>query len=533
MKPKKLFLYIALTTLLALVGASGVTAHEEGVKAEKVGQTQFAISCGDAAQKEFNYAVAVLHSFWYKEAEKTFTAFAEKYPDCALGYWGVAMSLYYPLWEPPKPEALKKGWAAIEKAKALSPKTERERDYIAALEVFYKDADKVDHRTRALAYQKAMEQVYRRYPQDREAAVFYSLTLLGTALPTDKTYANQLKAAKILEKVFAEQPEHPGAAHYLIHSYDYPPLASLGLLAARRYARIAPSVPHALHMPSHIFTRLGLWQEAIASDRNSAAAAQKVGSVFEQLHAMDYMMYAYLQGAQDREARRVLEERNSLAQRPPENLAAAYALVATPARYTLERGRWTEASTLEPVASNYPSTEAVTYFARALGAARSGDITGARKNIEKLQSLRNTLIEAKQRYWADQVEIQRQEALAWLAKAEGENDEALKLMRAAADLEDSTEKHPVTPGAIVPARELLGELLLELKQPRQALTEFETSLKVSPNRFHGLYGAARAAELSGNSEKASAYYTQLVKLCERADSPRPELQKAKRFLATK
>jgi tetratricopeptide (TPR) repeat protein len=455
------------------------------------------------------------------------------------------MSLYHPVWAPPTPAELNKGAAAVEKAKSIGGKTERERDYIAAIEAFYKDSDKLDHRTRALAFEKSMEQAYLRYPEDREAAIFYALSLLGTALPTDKNYANQKKAAEILNKVLLEEPEHPGVAHYIIHSFDYPQLAYLALPAARSYVKIAPSSPHALHMPSHIFIRLGLWQESIQSNLASASAAKNWvakahpgAASFDQLHAMDYLAYAYLQGAEDQEAKRIVDKTSAITKVDMENFAAAYAFAAIPARYALERRSWFEAAVLKvhPIAfpwNRFAYAEAITYFSRAIGAARSGDIFAARKDIEKLASLQNALVEAKNDYWAEQVEIQHQTAAAWLAHAVGKHEEALKLMRSAADLEDSTEKHPVTPGPIASARELLGEMLLELNQLEQALKEFEASQRVEPNRFWSLYGAARAAELVGDLDKARTYYAKLISLCELADTERPELKQAKMFLTKK
>jgi hypothetical protein len=519
-------LLFAIVVILFCVSVA--LAHEQ---AEKLGQIHFPVSCSKEAQTQFDRAVALLHSFWYAEAVKGFTAVTVADPTCAMGYWGIAMSVWYPLWQPPSEAMLKKGGDAVEQAKAVGGKTEREQQYIAAIEMFYKDADTLDHRTRAVAYENAMEQLHRRYPEDREAAVFYALVLNATASPNDKTYAKQLKATEILEKVFEEQPEHPGVAHYLIHSYDYPPLASRGLTAARRYAKIAPSAPHALHMPSHIFTRSGLWQESVESNRDSAAAAKEYNSAFEQLHAMDYLTYAHLQMAQDLAAKQVVDERNALAQGDLENFAAAYAFAAIPARYTLERRRWSEAAQLEPRPSNVKYTEAITYFARAIGAARSGDVASARDNVDKLQALQTGLVEAKQGYWAEQVEVQRRVAAAWVAHANGKRAEPLDLMQAAADLEDSTEKHPVTPGPISPAREQLGELLLELNEPAQALQAFEVSMQREPNRFNGIYGAARAAELARDGDNARKYYASLMALCEQPDSERPELQRAKAFLA--
>lgn len=534
---------LRLAVLTILLYAPVASAQGTSGESEKLGKVHFPTSCSPAAGSQFERAVATLHSFWYEEALKTFTAVTETDPSCAMGFWGVAMSIYYPLWYPPNEPTLKKGWAAVEKARAVvGGSTPRERDYIAAIEAFYKDADQLDHRPRSLAYEKAMERLYVRYPDDREAAVFYALALLATATPTDKTYANQLKAAAMLERVFAEQPKHPGVAHYIIHSYDYPPLAGRALPAARAYAKIAPVVPHALHMPAHIFTRLGFWQESIESNRASATAGtdyfRQVGreGVWDQtLHAMDYLVYALLQGAQDREAKRIVDELSTIRKAEPESLPAAYAIAAIPARFALERRRWSEAASFTgyPVTfpwNRYPWGEAITSFARALGTARTGDITGARREVEKLQSLRDTLVQAKNTYWADQVEVQRRAAVAALARAQGQNQDAVNLLRSAADLEGSMDKHPVTPAPIVPARELLGELFLELNQPDQALREFEGSLAAEPNRFRSLFGAARAAELSGDTGKAKTFYMTLLALCDRADTQRPELQQARAFL---
>src|SRR5262249_47988500 len=505
-------------------------------------RVHFPVSCVPAVQDDFKRAVALLHSFWYEEAEKSFAAITAKDPGCAMGYWGIAMSVYYPLWQPPSPAMLQKGAAALEKTRGLAV-TPREKDYITAIETYYREADKVDHRTRALAYEKAMAQLFARYPDDREAAVFHALALNATAAQTDKTYANQLKAGAILEKVYAEQPNHPGVAHYIIHSYDYPPLATRGLVAARGYAKIAPSVPHAQHMPSHIFTRLGLWQESIDSNLASANAGKayyaQLGkdTVWDQtLHALDYVVYAYLQTGQDRQARAALEDLSANQKSEPESFIAAYAYAAIPARVALEQHRWTEAATLGPASKSFPWdrfawAEAITAFGRAVGAARSGDAVKARAEAQKLDGYRTALIAAKQSFWAEQVDVQQRAASAWAARAEGKNEEAVKLMRAAADLEDSTEKHPVTPAPVVPARELLGEMLLELNQPALALVEFEASAAREPNRFNGLYGAARAAELSGNTATARTLYTQLVAQCAQADSDRPELKQAKAALA--
>ena len=512
---------------------------------EKLGQVNFPISCSQAAQRQFNRAAALLHSFWYDEAEKAFTEVTKFEPGCAMGYWGIAMSNYHPLWAPPNPAELRRGQAAVEKAEATGAKSARERDYISAIEVFYQDADKLAHGARAGAYEKAMEQVYRRYPQDREAAIFYALSLLGTALPADKSFAHQKQAAAILNRVLPAAPQHPGIAHYIIHSFDYPQLARLALPAARSYAKLAASSPHALHMPTHIFTRLGLWQESIQANLASAATAKQHvakthpgAAAFEQLHAMDYLTYAYLQVAQDQKAKDVFDELSQINKLDLENFVAAYAFAAIPARYTLERRRWAEAArlSLHPSAfpwRQFPYAEAIICFARAVGAARSGELAAARQEVEKLAAFRQALARAKEVYWADQVEIQRRAAAAWIALAEANREKAFALMRAAAELEDATEKHPVTPGAILPAREMLGELLLETGRPARALREFEASLRQAPNRFNGLSGAAQAAAAAGERKKAKTYYRRLVALCDKADGARPELRKAKAFLAGK
>lgn len=530
--------------------ARAQAAHQhQHEHSEKLGRVNFPISCSPQAQKQFNRAVAWLHSFEYEEAEKVFTEVTVTDPRCGMGYWGIAISNYHPIWAPPNAAELQKGSAAIEKAKSVGARTGRERDYIAAIELFYKDSDKLDHRTRTLAYSEAMEQLYRRYPSDREAGVFYALTLIAKGMmASDKSYANEKKAAQILNRVLAREPQHPGVTHYLIHSYDYPALAHLALPAARSYARIAPASAHAQHMPSHIFTRLGLWQEAIRSNLDAKAAAKAYavrnrmpGVWDEQLHAMDYLAYAYLQGAQDKQAWGVLDELNKIRKVDPPNFKVAYAFTAIPARYALERRQWNEAAKL-PLPPGTMETfpwqrfrwaEAHIRFARAVGLARTGDTVSARQEVERLADIQQALVEVKGDYdWATQVEIKRQVASAWLAYAEGEHEESLRLMRAAAELDDRTEKHPVTPGALLPAREQLGELLLELKQPMAALQEFETSLRIAPNRFNGLYGAARAAKLAADRKRAKAYYEKLTVLCRQADSVRAEIEEAKKFLAS-
>jgi tetratricopeptide (TPR) repeat protein len=508
----------------------------------QLGQVDFRVSCTPVAQLQFNRAVATLHSFWYEEAEKAFAAVAATDPNCAMAYWGVAMSNWYQLWSPPGEAALKAGAAAIAKAQAIGAKTDRERDYVDSIATFYRDSDKLDHRERSIAYEKAMEQVYLRYPDDREAAVFYALALNATAPPTDKTYANQKKAAQILERIFIEQPNHPGVAHYLIHSYDSAPLAQLGLPAAICYGQIAPSVPHALHMPSHIFTRLGKWQDSIDSNRAAATAGQDYaarqfgeGVGWDQsLHAMDYLEYAYLQLAQDRAAKKLVDEIVAFQQAKPEAMAAGYALAAIPARYAVERRDWAQAAslTLPPLAfpwDKFPWTTAMVSFSRALGAAHNGDVDKTQAEIDRLAAARDAA-KVKNKYWSDQIEVERQAATAMLAHAQGRNEEALAGLRGATEVEASMDKNNVTPGAIVPTRELLGDLLLDLNQPTQALSEYEQTLSTDPNRFRSIYGAAKAAEQSGDAAKAKAYFQQLAALGSHADTERPELAEAKAYL---
>jgi hypothetical protein len=422
-------------------------------------------------------------------------------------------------------------------------KTQRERDYIAAIEVFYTDAGKVSHRDRELAWRKVMQQLAAKYPDDSEAAIFFALALIATAPASDKTYANQKQAAEILNRLLPDHPDHPGIAHYMIHSYDSPPLAILALPAARSYARIAPGSAHAPHMPSHIFTRLGLWQESIDSNLASAASAKEYtaktlpgATSQDQLHAMDYLEYAYLQSCRDTDAKRVVEEAAAASKVDEEVFQAAYAFAAIPARYTLERRRWSAAAELAVRPAWFPwaqfrFAEAITHFARAVGSARSGNPSMARAEIETLAAIHSALSQSSQDYdWATQVEIQRLAASGWLAHAEGRNETAVSAMRAAADLEDHTDKHPVTPGPVLPARELLGELFMELNQPGLALPEFEKVLSGSPRRFNATYGAARAAELSGDRPRAHERYAELLQLCGQTDSTRLEVQNARAFL---
>jgi hypothetical protein len=506
-------------------------------------EVDFAISCGPTSQKPFKHAVWTLHSFWYPEALKEFTAIATAEPDCAMAYWGIAMSQWYPLWYIPPPAALKAGSEAVGKAMAAPTKTRREADYIAAIATFYRDNDKLDHQTRAVAYEKAMEQVYQGYPDDREAAVFYALALNASALKTDKSFANQKKAAAILDKIWKEEPNHPGVVHYLIHSDDSPQFAAAGLDAAICYSKIAPDVPHALHMPSHIFTRLGMWQQSIDSNRAAHATAlgyvnQSLGPASydsETLHTMDYLEYAYLQTAQDGPAKAVVDELVGFRQSAGANLPAAYAVAAIPVRYALERRDWPAAAAVSEPAigfplERFPWAEAMIAYGRALGNARIGNIAGAETEIGRLQVLEDQL-KGKDDYWASQVEIQRLAAAGILAHVRGDEKKAVELVRAATDLDATMDKHPATPSSVLPARELLADLLLELNQPAAALVEYRAMLGTDPNRFRSLLGEARAAEQTGDAAAAHDAYRKLVALSKPAGPERPELAEAKAYLS--
>jgi hypothetical protein len=520
-----------LAAIVMTIFGAPCAGAAEGTPA-KIGTVHFATSCAPAVQEQFDRSMAELHSFWVKDAIDGFTAVQQRDPGCAIALWGIAMSLQQnPLIaQEPNGKPMQDALAALDKAKAIGAKTPRERDYIAAIDIIYRDADKTDFRSRRLAYEKAMDALAARYPDDSEAQIFHALALDMTAPLTDKAYTNQLKAAAILEKVLQQQPEHPGVAHYLIHSYDYPAIAAQGLPAARLYAKLAPDQPHAQHMPSHIFTRLGMWQESVDSNLRSAAAAKAAGNMQEQAHAMDYLVLAYLQLGQDAAAKRVVDESATVTVNPAV-FVGPYGLAAMPARYALERRAWSEATQLSVQPSKFPFTEANTHFARGLGFAHTGDFASAQHEEAALAQGRDALAAQNNTYWSNQVEVQRLAVAAWTASAQGHRDEALTLMRASADLEDSMEKHIVTPSPMVPARELLGEMLLEAKQPAEALAAFEASAKREPNRLHGLYGAARAAAAADDRGKAALYYTKLVALTQAADGPRPEGSEAKAYLA--
>ena len=522
--------------LLALLGMPVLAGRQTPADTEKLGNVHFSVSCGPDAQRQFDRALAMLHNFWYPQGLEAFSKLASTNPDCGMAYWGIAVSARAnPLVGSLDAAALERGSEAVAKAKAAGAPTPRERDYIAAIDAYYHDWQQSNYSTRVLAYEAAMEAVYRRYPDDHEGALFYALAIneAVTVLPADKSHARPLKAGQILERVLAAHPDHPGALHYLIHTYDFPSLAVRALPAAERYAEVAPSAPHARHMPSHVFSMLGMWQESIRSNRASLDVAKTY------VHAMDFMVYAYLQGAQDREAKRLLDESTALlgsqaspAAHSPTGavLGVQTAFAAIPARYALERSQWAEARAL-PVRPSYAAADAITYFARAMGAARSADVLAARKEIEQLQSLRGSLTRAGDVYWAEQVGIQRLAAEAWTEYAAGDKRQALERMQAAADLEDASEKHVAMENRLWPMRELFGELLLALNRPAEALRAFELSSKTAPNRFRGLYGAARAAERMGDRTLARQYYQKLVTLCRHSDTDRVELNEARAFLA--
>ena len=505
--------------------ADGNHHHAGDFDQTKLGKVSFPVSCAPAAQAQFNQAAAMLHSFWYDEAEKAFREVTVTDPQCAMGFWGIAMSLYHQLWAtPPAAAQLQQGRDAILQAKSLPIKTDREKAYLDAISILYPADDASDYTAKRIAYQEAMARIFAQYPDDREAAVFYALALISNAAPTDKTYAVQKKALRLLQQVLDHEPEHPGVAHYIIHSSDYPELAELGLDAALTYTKIAPAAPHALHMPSHIFIRLGRWREAAQSNRAAYQAAQQHASKNaqtatwdQQFHFMDYMLYAYLQSGETQKARNLVEQLRSIGNAQPQNTTVAYAYAAMPARYAIERGEWREAAELSVYPVEFPWQqfgwcEAITHFARGVGAARTGNIAAAKDSLNRLQTLRDNDRSINKDYTADQIEIQRLAVAAWIAFAENRADEAVQLMRASAALEDSTEKDNVTPGAIKPARELLGELLLELQRPAEALQELEASLQRTPNRRNGIIQAVQAAKFAGDRSKALQYEQQLHNL---------------------
>ncbi len=525
--------FVAALTLVLCPAFAWAQQHEHAAPAERLGKVHFETSCNAAVRDSFDRGVALLHSFWYAAAIDTFTEIAKQDPGCAMAHWGVALGLWgNPLGGTRTPQTMDRGRKTVEQAKAAGAKTAREREYIAAVEALY--AGEGDQFAHARAYEKVMADIVAKYPKDLEAAVFHAIALDAAADPADKTYAKQLQAAKALERVMATQPDHPGVAHYLIHSYDYPPLAAKGLPAARRYAKIAPDAPHALHMPSHIFTRVGSWQDSVDSNMASAAAAKKANSPAEELHAMDYQTYAYLQMAKDTEAIRVQSETDAILKRVEAgsgyNLAGEYAAAAIPARVALERGAWTDAANLKARSSAFPQADAITLFARVLGFARAGQAAEARSALAALAPLADTLKAKNDAYWANIVAIQRKAAEGWTLRAEGKNDEGIALLRQAADEEDATEKSPVTPGPIVPVRELLAELLIEAGQPKAAITEFEKSMTREPRRFRSVAGALRAAVAAKDTVRARKYAASLLTLAKGAAPGRPEISEAQKLV---
>jgi hypothetical protein len=515
-----------------------------GPQDAQFGSVDFEMTCNKKAKKDFNFAIELLHSFEYDEAEKAFAKVIDENPECSLAYWGIAMCNFHPLWNPPTEDELQKGAKAIAIANSINTKSAREAGYINAIGLFYKDWDKIDHHSRCIYFEKAMEQLYIKYPDDHEAAIFYTLALDAAADPTDKTYANQKKAGAILHALYKVEPNHPGIIHYIIHTNDYPGLAILALPAARKYAAVAPSSAHALHMPSHIFTRLGLWDEAINSNLKSVAASQCYaesahipGHWDEEFHGMDYLVYAYLQKGNNILAKEQVTYLNSIKEVYPVNFKVAYAFAAIPARYLLENRKWKEAAALQIQYVNFPWKEfpwqeAIIHFTRLLGNAHIGNTDAARSELSKLYQLRDTLARRKDFYKSKGVEIQIKAGEAWMQFESANKTSALNMMKLAAGMEDSTEKHPVTPGEVLPARELLADMLLQAKQDKEALSAYEAVLNRSPGRFNSLYGAGVAAEKCGNKQKAVFYFKQLSAITDTANSDRPEIASIKSFLKT-
>ena len=525
-------------TLGISMGAAAQHEHHAGA----LGTVHFETTCKPAVTASFDRAVALLHSFEFGSAIAGFKTVLQTDPSCGMAYWGIALSS----WNNPfaglkSPAFLAAGSDAARQAQSTGSPSPREKAFIDAVAELYRDLDKVPQRTRTLAYEKAMEKAAADFPADTEARVFYALALAQNALPTDKTFANQLKATAILEPLFRQYPDHPGLAHYIIHAYDQPALASRALDAARNYSKIAPDAPHALHMPSHTFTRVGAWADSIATNNASAESAMKLGCYAEVLHAMDYQVYAYLQTAQDGAARAVRDRLPAIARvfDPAAVCGAApgsaglFALAVIPARYALERGDWTAAAALEPRATSFAWVDAQARFARALGAARVGRADAARADIEQLTALRDKLTAGNDAYWATQVDIQRRVAEAWVAYASGQREDALTQLTAAADAEDATDKSAVTPGPLAPARELLGDMLFDAGRPADALRAYEATMAKEPNRFRAVYGAASAAAAAGNRDRAAQHYRELIEICKSSDTERPELKQARAFIGNR
>jgi hypothetical protein len=513
--------------------------HPEDLTAAQLGTVAFPVSCAPAVQKPFERGVALLHSFWYEEAQKEFEHVATDDPHCAMAHWGVALSLYHQLWNEPDKKVIQHGLDEVHQAKTTDgPATPREKAYIAAVEAFYSNSKKLNHDARAKAYSDAMKKVYETYPDDHEAATFYALSLLASEPHDDATFANRKQAAAILEKLFVIEPDHPGVAHYLIHSYDKPQLAQLGLPAARRYAEIAPASPHALHMPSHIFARVGLWQDDIKSNLASVAATRKTAAMGmsgegHQFHAMAFLFYAYMQSGRDADAKALIEEIRAMPNKKDDMYGKGYdphaaTLSHLTALYPVEMHDWAAAAAIPPTEVAGTAEYSMIFWARAIGSAHLHKPDDVRKDIAEIQRIYKKRVAEKSEY-AEAVEGDRKEAQAWLAFAEGKYDDAIEALRPIADKEDATGEEP--DGA--PAREMIADILLEAKRPQQALAEFQTDLKLHPNRFDALYGAARAAEADGKQNDATEYYALLLKVCDGSNSTRPELSRAKQLVAQK
>jgi tetratricopeptide (TPR) repeat protein len=551
------FALIVLIVSLGALRAQSITAPEPG-DLRAAGKVDFPVSCEASLQPEFARGVALLHSFFYEEARRIFTSIAERDPKCAMAQWGIAMTWWHPIWTPPTPDEMSAGKAAIAKAMAMNSGTDRERGFITALNVYYNTPQSsapsavgqschgpVGPRDRVVAYEKAMRQLRDKYPDDFEVQSWHAFAILavGYATPNDITLSKQLEAAAVFEKLWKQNPSHPGVVHYLIHCYDYPAFAQRGLTAAQSYGALAPWVPHALHMPSHIFTRLGLWEEAVSANRAAADAARAYAKArhrdateAEELHALDYMAYSFLQVARDDKAKEVVDFVATVRKTNPElEFSAAYALAAIPTRYAFERNDWAGAAalTVPHLAhwSSFPFMEALIEYGHALGRAHTGDLDGARKAIIRMQQLREATKDPKFDYFKNHLDVQMQAASAWVAFGEGKKDEANAMLRRAADAEDRLGKHPVSPGAFVPIREQLGDLLLEMKRPKEAQTEFEAALKIYPGRFRGLYGAARAAEENGDKKSAQSYYAKLAAQTRQSNGSREELDRIRKFRA--
>jgi tetratricopeptide (TPR) repeat protein len=513
--------------------------HHEDLNERQLGTVHFPVSCSASVQKPFERGVALLHSFWYEEAEKEFLDIAKQDPHCAMAHWGVAMSIWHQLWNQPDEKVIARGLDEVHQAQADQKKaTARERGYIAAMAAFYENSDKRDHDTRARAYSEAMQKVYESYPDDHEAAVFYALSLLASDPHEDATFARRKQAAAILEKLFATEPDHPGVAHYLIHAYDKPQLAELGIPAARRYAEVAPAAPHALHMPSHIFARVGLWQDDIKSNLASVAATRKtaamhMGGEGHQFHAMDFLFYAYLQSGREADARALMDEvRNMPAMHDMYGLGFdphEATLAHFTALYPIEMHDWATAAVLTPTPVPGTAEESAGYWAKAIGSAHLGKPDDVKKNIGEIERIHQSLVDSKKKDFAELAEDDLKQAQAWLLFAEGRYDDAVEALRPLADKEDSLGDEPQG----IPTREMIADMLLEAKRPQQALAEYQTDLKLNPNRFNGLSGAARAAEQAGKSADATEYYALLLKVCDGSNSTRPELSRARQLVAQK